>query len=280
MSGNFLKKALISGALVASLGSVVPVFASAPNLKSVPIEQNTKTWLQNIGNIKISLGNAALVSDNMGNLTATKYTDDEQTAIAPYFQFSNLPADVELSARVTVDNGKQNFVSRQAIKQNRFNSDFYEPTVDTSLSNPGKKHTTVRYEIFMGKTLVGTFTMNYAPASEQPADFIPTPQEGKLDQVQNVHLENGNLSWNAVKGAERYMITVYRYEGDKVVDIDKVESDNLAGTRESIQDIKNFLNLPVGKYRFAVQASKLHNKVWNMTLASTVSEKTDLIAID
>lgn len=279
---SFAAKALIAGILLASAGQVAASSASA-DLTAAPASsvQNAGPKLEKLANAPFTFGEVQITNDANGNLVAEKYTNDSFSAVSPFFQFSNLPENANLSARVTIDNGSGKFVSRVPIQQNRFESSFYELKTETQLSNPGKKHTSVSYEIYLGKSVIGTFTMKFAPAAEKPADFTPAQQEGKLSTVQNVRLEDGSLAWDAVDGAERYQITAIQHNADgKAVAVYKAESDNLSGRKESLADLKSVLELPAGNYSFYVKASKLHNTYWNATLASDASAHTEIVFVD
>ncbi|GAB2024655.1 hypothetical protein OfM1_07260 [Lactovum odontotermitis] len=282
---SFAAKALIAGILLASTGQAAASAASA-DLTAAPASsiqgtENTAPKLEKLASAPFTLGEVQITNDGNGNLVAAKYTDAGFSAVSPFFQFSNLPQSANLSARVTIKNGSGKFVSRVPIQQNRFESSFYELKTETQLSNPGKKHTSVSYEIYLGKSTIGTFTINFAPAAEKPENFTPAQQESKLSTVQNVRIENGTLAWDAVDGAERYQITAIQHNAEgKAVAVYKAESDNLSGRRESLADLKSVLELPAGNYSFYVKASKLHNTYWNATLASDASTHTAIVSVD
>ncbi len=109
------------------------------------------------------------------------------------------------------------------------------------------------------------------PTLDTPDQTAPN----RLAAPQNVRIDATFLAWDAVTGAERYQIVVYRRTGDGQADQKwTVDSTSLVDPREPLAEISAFMELPSGAYRFAVRASTLHNGFWNATRASDLSAWT------
>lgn len=236
------------------------------------------------GNLS-SLGFGEIEDLGNGNFSTTRYVDDNNIYLQPIYQLkgANISKQKALQVRVTIQNTSKTFVSIIDLKQNSYNSYLYDQKTSTNLSKPGSKRTKVYYELLTNNKILGTFTINFAPATEQPQNYQPiVAPEGKYDAPQNVRIENSFLKWDPVNNAEQYRLYAYRCDNNGNILSLKGDaaSDSLATPQESLKEIKSFLELPAGQYRFALKASSLYNGFWNGTLASNFSEKTALVMID
>jgi hypothetical protein len=237
-----------------------------------------------------ALGFGEIINDGNGNLSTTRYLDDQAAYLQPVYQIANVPANANLTVRVTTENANGTTVSRIALKQNFQIPDYYDQVSSKTLASPGNRRTKVTHELYNGNELIGTFIINFAPKSEEPEGFSPIiDPAGRFSAPQNVRIEDGFIRWDAVENAEMYWIYVFRCDdqGNSLSSTQGIEircsdlfSDNLINPQESISDIVSFLELPAGNYKFTIRASSLSNGFLNATLASKQSAATALVVID
>jgi hypothetical protein len=255
--------------LVPGQASAAPLAGPGVNLEAVA----TGPAIEKITYIGSSLGTSEVTNDGQGNFVADRYTDARATYLSPEFALTDVPAAATVELRTTWGDSAK----RVTLTQNRFG--LWEQRGSSDFSRPGERRLSVRFDVLVDRRSIGALTVNFAPAAEQPVGFDPNAVEGQLAAPQNVRVDSGRLTWDAVPGAERYQITALLIDGGRAVDLWKVDSDNLTGTSESVAEIADFLDLPAGDYRFEIKASTLHNGFWNGSVASPYSARTEIVAI-